>query len=554
MVVSGLGLLLGSRADAGGVRAGSERALVEGRLRIDADGANPADAVAARALEQLDELGAEVEDGTILLARAVSSEGRSRAWLGGRAIPIAALADFTTPLVAVHGQSDQVRLLAPSRQLDALDRYIGPAALEPRADYAAGYERMRAVQGELDELASSSRERIQEADLLRFGLAEIEAVAPESGEDAALDVESRRLGAADALRLAAQLAHAALAGDVEDPASDQSPDVLQLIGSAQRALAAVRNDDDAAAALGDRLADLASAAADLAAELGAYAGGLDADPARLAVVEDRRAALRALTRKYGAGADDVLDWAVRARERLAELDPDDTRGEGLEAERLALLAHLAELARGLSEVRTEGAAALGKAVTAELSDLAMPNAEVVVTVSRTDAADGLIVDGRAVGFGPTGCDTVEILLTPHAGAPLRPLAKGASGGELSRVMLAVEVVFAGSDPAPTFVFDEVDAGVGGKAAVEVGRRLARLSASAQVLVVTHLPQVAAFADRHLVVEKASDGAVVASGVCALDHDGRIAELTRMLAGLEGSQSGRAHAEELLAIAAEVKGR
>jgi DNA repair protein RecN (Recombination protein N) len=199
-------------------------------------------------------------------------------------------------------------------------------------------------------------------------------------------------------------------------------------------------------------------------------------------------------------------------------------------------------------VRTAAADAFAAAVTAELADLAMPHAVVRVEVSRQEQPDGLEVDGAPVAFGPHGVDQVEITLAAHPGAAARPLARGASGGELSRVMLAVEVVLAGSAPVPTFVFDEVDAGVGGRAAVEVGRRLARLARTAQVLVVTHLPQVAAFADRHLLVEKSSDGAVTRAGVRALDDGDRVGELTRMLAGLDGSESGRAHAEELLAAA------
>ncbi|NJP78935.1 DNA repair protein RecN, partial [Streptomyces sp. AA8] len=248
-----------------------------------------------------------------------------------------------------------------------------------------------------------------------------------------------------------------------------------------------------------------------------------------------------------------LAWAERGAERLGELDGDDERIGELAAERDALRAELGGLAQALSDARAEAAQRFADAVTAELAELAMPHARVSFSIRQTEVAEaeaesGIEVGGRAVAYGPHGADEVELLLAPHPGALPRPIAKGASGGELSRVMLAVEVVFAGSAPVPTYLFDEVDAGVGGKAAVEVGRRLARLARTAQVVVVTHLPQVAAFADRHLVVEKTHEGSVTRSGVQAMEGEDRIRELSRMLAGQEDSELARAHAEELLAAA------
>ncbi|MER7156690.1 DNA repair protein RecN, partial [Streptomyces lydicus] len=281
------------------------------------------------------------------------------------------------------------------------------------------------------------------------------------------------------------------------------------------------------------------------------ADGLDADPLRLAAVEERRAALNHLTRKYGADIAAVLAWSEQSAARLAELDGDDDRIGELTAERDALRAELGDLAQTLTDARTASAERFADAVTAELAELAMPHARVTVEIRQTEVpedADGIVVGGRTVAYGPAGADEVELLLAPHPGAPPRPIAKGASGGELSRVMLAVEVVFAGSDPVPTYLFDEVDAGVGGKAAVEVGRRLARLAKSAQVVVVTHLPQVAAFADRQLLVAKTNDGSVTRSGVTVLEGEERVRELSRMLAGQEDSETARAHAEELLETA------
>ncbi|MFC9749454.1 DNA repair protein RecN [Streptomyces niveus] len=537
MVVTSLGLLLGGRADAALVRIGAKAAVVEGRLTM------AADAPAARRAE---EAGAELDDGALLISRTVSAEGRSRAHIGGRSVPVGVLAELADDLVAVHGQTDQQGLLRPARQRQALDRYAGDAVAAPLATYTDAYRRLRAVATELAELTTRARERAQEADLLRFGLNEIAAVEPRPGEDTELAAEAERLGHAEALASAASLAHAALAGNPEDPA--EGGDATTLVGGAGRALEAVRSHDPALAALADRMGEIAILLADVAGELAGYADNLDSDPLRLAAVEERRASLTGLTRKYGQDIDGVLAWAEENAARLTELEGDDDRIGELTTEHTTLLGELSSLAQALTDARTEAAARFAEAVTAELASLAMPHARVSFDVTQTEDPDGVEVDGRAVAYGPSGADEVELLLAPHPGAQPRPIAKGASGGELSRVMLAVEVVFAGSDPVPTYLFDEVDAGVGGKAAVEVGRRLAKLAKSAQVVVVTHLPQVAAFADRQLLVEKRHDGSVTRSGVTVLEGEERVRELSRMLAGQENSETARAHAEELLATA------
>jgi DNA repair protein RecN (Recombination protein N) len=533
MVLTGLGLLMGGRADAGAVRSGADRAVVEGRVRVD-----PAGPAAKRAAEA----GAELDDGDLLLSRAVSAEGRSRAHLGGRTVPVGVLAELADDLVAVHGQGDQRRLLGPARQREALDRFAGAAVTEPLSAYGDRYERLRTVQGELDEVTARTRERMQEADLLRLGLAEIAQLEPEPGEDVALRAEEQRLAHSDGLRQAAVSAHACLTAD--DTAVDAA-DALGLVAAARRSLEPQQEHDPALAALAGRLAEASYLLADVAADV-------DTDSARLAAVQERRAALGTLTRKYGDDVDAVLAWADDASRRLHHLDGDDERVARLREERETLRSELSDLATRVSEARAEAAQRFAEAVGDELGALAMPNARLIVEVRRRTDPGGLVVSGQAVAFGPAGIDEVEILFAAHAGATPRPLERGASGGELSRLMLAVEVVFAGADPVPTFVFDEVDAGVGGKAAVEVGRRLARLARDAQVLVVTHLPQVAAFADRHLQVVKTEDGRVTSSGVVTLDGAGRVLELSRMLAGLEGSATARAHAEELLATAATSK--
>jgi DNA repair protein RecN (Recombination protein N) len=521
MLVTALGLLLGERADAGSVRTGAKQARVEGSVR--------ADPIAA----EVDDLGGEVEDGSVLLARQVSAEGRSRAFVGGAAVPASALSGLAERLVAVHGQSDQHRLRRAGAQREALDRYAGAELAQVLAEYAEAYSALHQVIAELDDVRSHARERAQEADLLRLGLAEIEAVAPAVGEDAELAAEETRLGNADTLRNAAEVARAALSADI---GSDEGPDATGAFAAARRALDSVREHDPAVAALADRVAELSYLLADLAGDVAGYADSIDSDPARLASVSERRAAIIALTRKYGDDVAGVLDWAERAGRRLLELDDSDERVVALEDRREQLHTRLSDLAKTLTGLRTAAADELAAAVTQELHQLSMPAATFTVAVEPV---------GR---FTPTGVDEIEFRLAANTGLKTQPLHKGASGGELSRVMLALEVVLANTRPVPTFVFDEVDAGVGGRAAVEIGRRLARLARDAQVLVVTHLPQVAAFADHHVVVRKSGDGSITTSGLTVLDDAGRVEELSRMLAGQEGSETAMAHAEELLEIA------
>ena len=539
MVVTALGLLLGGRADSGAVRTGARAARVEGLVNVGAAGAELA--------RRVDELGGEVEGDRLLLARQISAEGRSRAFAGGVSVPATALAGLVDPLVAVHGQSDQHRLLQQSAQRDALDSFAGKKAAQLRGRYEDCYRRLRDIEAELAEVVETARERVREADLLRFGLGEVEAVDPEPGEDVALAAEESRLGFSDTLRTAAEQARECLSSE------DGGPDALGTVSSARKLLDGVREHDPEAATLADRLAEVSYLLSDVAADVSSYAAGLDTDPARLAAVSERRAALTGLTRKYGETIDDVLSWAQRAANRLLELDNTDERIETLRSERDRLRREVGRLGADLSAERQKAAVRLGKVVTAELTSLAMPHATLTVAVNQTEDPDnGVLVDGRTLRFGPSGLDEVEFLMAANKGAEPRPLNKGASGGELSRVMLAVEVALAATNPVPTFVFDEVDAGVGGKAAVEVGRRLAMLARHAQVLVVTHLPQVAAFADHHVVVLKSSDGSVTTSGLTALDDEGRVRELSRMLAGLEDSDTAIAHAQELLDTAQEVR--
>ena len=540
MIVTALGLLLGGRADSGAVRTGARTARVEGVVRVDGL------ALFAGAVE---DAGGEVEDERVVLARNVSVEGRSRAFVGGASVPISVLAEVAEPLVAVHGQSDQHRLLRARAQREALDRFGGEPVATLLTTYADLYARLAATERELDEVVTTARDRAREADLLRFGLGEIEAVSPEPGEDVALAAEESRLGFADTLRTAAEQAREALSSEQDQP------DALATTAAARSQLDGVREHDPEAGELADRLTEITYLLSDVAADVASYASGVEIDPARLAAVSERRAALTALTRKYGDTIDEVLAWSQASATRLLDLDHTDERIEELRVAQRTLRVELAEAAAALSEARQEAATRLGKEVTEELTLLAMPHARLEIEVRQSeqpapeDEAGGpLRVGDRWLRFGSSGVDEVELLLAANTGSEPRPLNKGASGGELSRVMLALEVALAGTSPVPTFVFDEVDAGVGGTAAVEVGRRLARLARDAQVLVVTHLPQVAAYADRHVVVAKSHDGTVTSSGLTVLDAEERERELSRMLAGLTDSDTALAHARELLEVA------
>lgn len=540
MVLTALGLLLGGRADPGAVRTDADRAEVDGILAVAGQ-----DEVVARVAEA----GAELDGTDLIVSRVVTAGGRSRAVLGGRPVPTTVLTDLADDLVAVHGQSSQVALVRADRQRRLLDAYGGAELLALRAEVGILADRLATVDAELRQIRTQSRERAREADLLRHGLAEVEAVDPHPGEEESLAAEEARLAHVDRLQEAATTARTAVAGDDTGGADPMATDALTHVTAARQALEAARDLDPAVAGMAERLADACYTLVDVAADLSSYLADLDTDPARLQAVAERRAALGHLLRRYGEDIPAVLAWAEQAAVRLSLLDDDESREAALVADRGRLRASLTEAAVALSVARAEAAARLASAVTDELHALAMPSGAFDVVVAHRDDPDGVEVDGRTVACGPAGIDHVQFTLAAHPGAPARPLGKGASGGELSRTMLALQVVLAAADPVPTLVFDEVDAGVGGRAAVEVGRRLARLARHAQVIVVTHLPQVAAFADHHYVVHKDTSGQVTSSGVRLVRDIDRTAELARMMAGLEASDVALEHARELLAVAA-----
>jgi DNA repair protein RecN (Recombination protein N) len=524
MIISGLGLLLGGRADPRSVRRGSERARVEGRFKIDN----------LELAQTVQEAGGQLDDDELIVARHVTSAGRSRAYVGGAQVPASVCAELTAALVRIHGQAEQERLTEADRQRQLLDRFAGVPALEPLARYTSLWAEDRAARTELAQLRTEAQRRAREIDLLRFGLDEIERIAPASGEDVALAAEALRLQSADDLRDSAESAVQALAGPDDEPGG-----ALVMLYAARKVFESAVSRDPAATQLGERLVDASYQLSDLTADLARYLDSLESQPGRLEQIAERRAQLSTLTRKYGTTCDEVLQWAAESAVRLTQLEQSDERIATLEQRVDALATDLASLAGQISRARHEASGRFSKLVLAELAALAMPHALLSFDVTSAE-------------LGPSGADRVELTFAANPGSELRSLGRVASGGELSRVRLALEVVLAGGHEAVTLVFDEVDAGVGGKVAVEVGRRLARLAQHSQVVVVTHLAQVAAFADRHYVVVKSDDGQVTTSGVVQVADEDRAVELARMMAGLDTTESALAHAGELVELAASAR--
>ena len=521
MVVTGLGLLLGARADSSAIRAGAAQASVAGVWMVPQVGA-----VADIVTDAGGELEPAGDAAELYVSRTLSAEGRSRASVGGRPAPAAVLSALAEELVVVHGQSDQLRLRSAAAQRDALDRFGGQTVADAVAEYAERFRDWRELDAEIAELTENRDRRAEEATRLREQLAEIEQLQPEPGEDVELNERAERLANAEELRLAASVARSALSSEEDDP------DVSALLAEARRSLERVP--DPQLAEIADAVSDLGYRAADLALQLSGYLADLDeSGPHELAAVEERRAAIGGLIRQHGSLDAAMEVWRTGSL-RLAELDDDGDRLERLAADADRARAELDTAAEALTAARTEAASRLSDAVTEELHALAMPDARFEARVSPG-------AESRH------GRDDVALLLAPHPGAEPRSVSRGASGGELSRVMLAIEVVIAGTDPVPTFVFDEVDAGIGGAAAIEVGRRLAQLARTSQVIAVTHLAQVAAFATNHLSVVKSNDGAVTASSVTRLAGEHREAEMARLLSGLADSDAALTHARELLSL-------
>jgi len=510
MVTVGLSLVLGARARVGMVREGADRAGVE--ARFDAS--------------EVPSAAEWAEDGEIVLARVLSADGRSSARAGGQLAQLSTLGELGADLVEVHGQHQTQRLLSPAAQLSFLDRFCGAEHLERLVRYRGSFRRLREVRDRLVHLEEAAREREREKDLLEYQVGEIEAAGLLPGERTELEAEERRLGHAE--RILELLGSARAALDEEDAGAD-------ALGAAAAAVEEAAALDPSAEELSKRIAGLALEARDAAGAVRTHAEGLQLDPTRLQEVRERIAALRDLERKYGDGEEGILAYLEEARARLAAaLGTDEERAE-LSAEADRLEAEVDETAASLREVRASSGPELAERLRAELEELGMSGARVEVDLRPQDP-------------GPDGSEAAELLFAGGPGQAPQPLRKVASGGELSRTMLACRTILADLDEVPTLVFDEVDAGIGGHAGVAVGRRLARLAGSRQVLVVTHLPQIACFADRHFHVAKERGR----TSVRALEGEDRVGELSRMLSGMP-TEEAATHAEQLLAEAAREKG-
>lgn len=531
MFVTGLRLLIGGRADASRVRTGAEHAVVEGRFML----SGTQDATVENAAAIVAEAGGQPdENGEFIASRIVSSAGRSRAHLGGRAVPASVLGDFTSELLTIHGQNDQLRLLSPDRQLAALDR-VDPKILPILEKYKKAFRLWRKLDRDLASRLESRRELAQEVDRLQFAITEISDINPQPGEDEQLVSDIRRLQDVDELREQAVKALGAIDGpgglsDFGFSGSSEAEGASDLLGQASSFL---RNSSDPALKeLQLRLDAITAELSQIAAELGGFLSELPADPEALESLLLRQQELKNLTRKYAPSIDEVLEWAEKAQAKLHSIDTSPEALNQLTLEVAAAEENMKKAAATLTKARKKAAKFLETKVTEELRGLAMPKSVFSVAL-------------HSVAFGDDGADHIEFLLAPNASADPKPLATSASGGELSRVMLALEVILSAGNHGSTLVFDEVDAGVGGRAAVEIGRRLARLAQNNQVIVVTHLPQVAAYADSHLHVSKDVSEESVSSGIELLTENRRVEELARMLAGLDDTDTGRAHARELL---------
>ena len=519
MVLTALALLLGERADSSAIRAGSNALLVEGRWFPVSD-----DIVARVA-----DAGSALDDGDLLVNRSVSTEGKSRAAVGGVSIPVGLLGELGEQLVVVHGQADQLRLKTPAAQREALDSFASLDELLSR--YGSSFHSWQAAKKNLNEVLTNKEANAREVATLIEDLKAIEAVSPREGEDIELRDLAARMANLEALRSAAATAHEALSSD-----SDQI-DVQMLLATARRSLDSQRAVDTALEAIAEKLQEATFQVSEVAIQLSSYAASLEADSElSFDQVQRRLSELNALIRRFGPSLDDVFAHSTFASGRVLELDDSEERIDSLRQQVEVENKVAEDLANQLTARRIDSAKSLAAEVNLELAGLAMAGAELVVEVSQAE------------DLGPFGRDQVSILLRSYAAAEPRPIAKSASGGELSRIMLAIEVVLAKGSTTPTFIFDEVDAGVGGAAAIEVGRRLARLSKQAQVIVITHLAQVAAFADNHQRVLKTQNGDITESDVASLSGADREAELARMLSGLSDSTSARQHAAELMSMA------
>ena len=530
MILTALSLLLGAKSDSALVRHGSERLVTSATFSI------PSSLSA-----QIEDLGGIVEDGSLILTRSVSSDGKSKATASGATVNASTLGEITEPLIAIHGQSANTQIVKSVRQRELLDLFAGGDLQTVLAEYVEVFNTYNEMKAKLKALVTNASARDSQIADLELLAKQWASLKPTRNEFAAVDDEIRKLASVEDLRIAASGASSAI--------GEEESGVLTVLGQARKFLEAAKGKDQALDEIAGSVSESFYLIDDAHAALVSYLASLEADPSRLDYLQERKAALIAFVKKWGgAGSvdDEMAELALRvksAKEMIADLNGGQDRIAELESEIKVIKTKLLASAKKVSAARVSAGGKLSDEVSAEIAGLSMPHTRFYADVLSPNYEGAM----KESDFTITGCDEIVMSIQAHKDGPKVALGKGASGGEMSRIMLALEVVIAASAPVGTYIFDEVDAGVGGKAAIEVGRRLYALSQHAQVIVVTHLPQVAAWADRHFVVAKDSDGQIVQSGVSQLDEKARVSEIARMLAGLDESVSAQEHAAELLAM-------
>ncbi len=529
MILTALNLILGGKSDSALVRKGSERLVASGKFSI------PADQIGV-----FENCGVVVEDSALIITRSVSADGKSKATCNGISVTTNTLSSMSELIVEVHAQAANINISKTSKQRDLLDKFAGLEFEVTFAEYSKVLTQYHALKTRITALRKSIERADQELKTLREFVLALTTLKLKHGEYPEINSDIDRLSSVEELRIAGASALSAIDGD--------EVGALTSVGVARRALESARSKDGELEAIYAQLSEGFYLIEDARGALASYLASLEADPHQLDYLQARRAEIHALVKKFGGSneiaseADGLLARYESSENEIADLEGGDNRLKEMETELVGIKKQLVIAAKSLSEVRKLAGEKLSSAVTVEMQALSMPHAAFYVKIESVDYAAL-----KESGFTAFGCDEVSMFISAHQDAPLVSIAKGASGGEMSRVMLALEVVIAATHPVGTYIFDEVDAGVGGKAAIEVGRRLHSLSRHAQVVVVTHLPQVAAWADSHFVVTKDSNGSVGQSDVRRVDGADRIEELARMLAGLENSVSAREHATELLSL-------
>lgn len=527
MILTALSLILGGKSDSSLVRKGSERLIASGSF-----------SVPKPLQDSFEERGLQVEDGQLILTRTVNADGKSKATSNAISVPSSVLAAASENLVEVHAQAANLNMTKAAKQRDLLDRFGGKELNGSLMKYQSELATYHELKSRISAMKKSIDSRDAQLSELREFAAVMGKLKLERGELQEITTEIGRLSSVEELRLAAQNAVSVI--------EEEESGSLTTLGITRKSLDSVRAKDPQIEELYQKVSEAFFLLDDAKGVLASYLANLEADPARLDYLNARKAEINALIKKYGGSqsADDELIALIErfesSKNAIADLEGGDERLKELESELIGIKKKLVAAAKSLSSIRSDNATKLSKEVTKEIQQLSMPHTSFHCQVQSADY-NAL----KESDFTALGCDEISMLIQGHKDGPLVPLAKGASGGEMSRVMLALEVVLAATHPVGTYVFDEVDAGVGGKAAIEVGRRLHALSQHAQVIVVTHLPQVAAWADSHFVVTKNSDGSVTESNVRKVVKEDRVEEIARMLAGMESSTSAREHATELL---------